>query len=46
MISTTEWLINLSKHYSVQQLDDVKSGTLIAKIKNDIYLMNHEEVKE
>lgn len=41
-----DWLLDLSENYSVQKFDDIESGTFVAKIKDDIYLMNHADVKE
>lgn len=41
-----DWLLDLSENYSVQKFDDIESGTFVAKIKDDIYLMNHVDVKE
>ena len=46
MITITEWLTDLSENYSVQHFDDVESGTFVANVKEDIYLMRHAEVKE
>lgn len=46
MLTVSEWLGNFSKNYSVQHYDDIESGTFVAKIKEDIYLMNNAEVKE
>lgn len=44
-VSLSEWLIDLSENYSVQQFDDIESGTFVAKVKKDVYLMNHVELK-
>ena len=44
-VSLREWLIELSDNYSVQQFDDIESGTFVAKVKKDVYLMNHVELK-
>lgn len=44
-VSLSEWLIELSENYSVQQFDDIESGTFVAKVKKDVYLMNHVELK-
>lgn len=41
-----DWLMDLSKNYSVQHCDDVESGTFIAPVKGDIYLIRNAEVKE
>ncbi len=46
MITIQEWLTNLSENYSVNKFEDIESGTFVAKIKSDIYLMNNAEVKE
>lgn len=46
MITIQEWLSDLSNNCSVQHLDDIESGTFVAKVTEDIYLMNHAEVKE
>ena len=46
MITITEWLTDLSENYSVQHCDDVNSGTFVAKVKGDIYLMRNAKVKE
>lgn len=46
MLTITEWLNNLSENYSVQHFDDIKSGIFCERIKGDIYLMKHAEVKE
>lgn len=46
MITIQDWLINLSKNYSVQRFDDVESGIFVERIKGDVYLMDHAEVKQ
>ena len=46
MISISDWVKDLSENYSVQQFDDIEAGIFVAKIKSDIYLMNHAEVKQ
>lgn len=46
MITMQEWLKDLSENYSVQHCDDVESGTFVANVKEDIYLIKHAEVKE
>ena len=40
-----EWLTDLSENYSVQHFDDVETGIFCERIKGDIYLMKHAEVK-
>lgn len=45
MVSLTDWIKDLSENYSVNRFDDINSGIFVAKIKEDIYLMNHAEVK-
>lgn len=45
MISIGEWVKDLSENYSVQQFDDIESGIFVAKVKEDIYLMSHAELK-
>lgn len=46
MITMQEWLINLSETCSVQRFEDIDSGIFKEKIKDDIYLVSHAEVKE
>ena len=46
MITIQEWLINLSETCSVQRFEDIESGIFKEKIKDDIYLVSHEDVKE
>ena len=46
MLSIGEWLKDLSENYSVEKFEDIESGVFVAKVKEDIYLMNHSEVKE
>ena len=46
MLTITEWLNDLSENYSVQHFDDIESGIFCERIKGDIYLMKHAEVKE
>ena len=43
MVSLVDWLKDLSENYSVHRFDDVESGTFVAKVKDDVYLMNHAE---
>lgn len=45
MLSLREWLMDLSENCSVQRFEDVESGTFVARVKGDVYLMNHDEVK-
>ncbi|WP_458456193.1 hypothetical protein [Methanobrevibacter sp.] len=45
MITIQDWLIDISKNYSVQHCDDVESETYVAKVKDDIYLMKDAEIK-
>ena len=45
MITITECLKDQSENYSVQHFDDVESGIFCERIKGDIYLMKHTEVK-
>ena len=44
-MTISEWLHDLSENYSVQHCDDVESGTYVAKVKDDIYLMKDAEIK-
>ena len=44
-VSLSEWLIELSENCSVQQFDDIESRIFVAKVKEDIYLMSHAELK-
>lgn len=46
MVSLFDWLVELQENYSVQRFEDIESGTFVANIKGDIYLMNHAEVKD
>lgn len=46
MISLREWLIDLSENCSVARFDDIGSGIFKARIKDDIYLVSHADVKE
>lgn len=46
MLTLSEWLSDFSKEYSVHHYDDIESGTFVAKVKDDIYLMKDAEVKE
>lgn len=46
MITITEWLKNISENYSVTHFNDVESRTFVSRIKGDIYLMDHSEVRE
>ena len=43
---TTEFIKNFAEKYSVQKIDDIKSGIIITPIKDDIYLIEHTEVKQ
>lgn len=45
MLSVAEWLTDLSNNYSVQQVEDTKGGIFVERIKGDIYLIKHTEVK-
>ena len=45
-MNLADFITNFSNEYSVHRLDDVDSGIFKAKIKADIYLMLHAEVKE
>lgn len=45
MVSLVDWLKDLSENYSVHKFDDIESGIFVAKITEDIYLMNNAEVK-
>ena len=45
-MSLSDWLIDLSENFSVQRFEDIESGTFVAKVKDDVYLMNHEEGQE
>ena len=45
-MSLSDWLIDLSENFSVQRFEDIESGTFVAKVKDDVYLMNHAEVKQ
>ena len=45
MVSLVDWLKDLSENYSVHKFDDIESGTFVAKVKDDVYLINHAEVK-
>ena len=40
-----EWLMDLSRNYSVEHIDDVESGTFIAPVTSDVYLVKHSDVK-
>ncbi|WP_292749761.1 hypothetical protein [Methanobrevibacter sp.] len=46
MLTVSEWLGNFSKNYSVQHFDDIESGIFVAKVKEDVYLLKHVEVKK
>ena len=46
MISLVDFIKDFSDNYSVQHFDDIDHGIFVAKIKGDIYLMNHAEVKK
>lgn len=46
MISLKDFIKDVSDNYSVQHFDDIEEGIFVAKIKGDIYLMNHAEVKQ
>ena len=41
-----EWLMDLSRNYSVEHIDDVESGTFIAPVTSEIYLVKHSDVKK
>lgn len=45
MVTIAEWLKDLSENYSVHKFEDIKTGTFVARVKGDIYLMNNAEVK-
>ena len=45
MVSLVDWILDLSENYSVHRFDDVESGAFVAKVKDDVYLMNHAKVK-
>ena len=36
-----DWLMDLSMNYSVEHIDDVESGTFIAPVTSDVYLVKH-----
>lgn len=44
-MNLTDFIKNFSEEYSVHRLEDVDSGIFKAKIKADIYLIQHAEVK-
>ena len=46
MITLKDWIMDLAENYGVHQFDDVESGTFVAHVKKDIYLMNHADVKK
>ena len=46
MMSVKDWLIDLSENFSVQHFNDIESGICVAKVKEDVYLMKHAEVKK
>ena len=46
MVSLKEWLTDLSQNCSVQRFEDIESGIFKARIKDDIYLVSHADVKE
>ena len=41
MISLKDFIKDVSDNYSVQHFDDIDHGIFVAKITEDIYLMNH-----
>lgn len=45
-ISLIDFIKDISDNYSVQNFEDIEAGIFVAKIKEDVYLMNHVEVKE
>ena len=45
MISLTDFIKDISDNYTVENFDDIDGGIFVAKITEDIYLMNHSEVK-
>ena len=44
-LTLQEWLKDLSENYSVENIDYAESGTFIAQINNDIYLIRHDDLK-
>lgn len=46
MIGLNEWLMDLSRNYSVQHVDDVDGGVFVAPITAEVYLVKHTEVKK
>ena len=44
-MNLSDWLMDLSRNYSVEHIDDVESGTFIAPVTSDVYLVKHSDVK-
>ena len=45
MVTITDWLVDLSKNYSIQHIDELES-TVIKPINNEYFLVKHAEVRE
>lgn len=46
MINLSEWIMDLSRNYSIQHIDDVENGVFVAPVTNEVYLVKHAEVKK
>lgn len=45
-VTLIDFINEFSKNYSVQHFDDICAGIFIAKVKEDIYLIENAEVNE